>query len=116
LIDEGKALETDMQLENGQFISRRDPAFSIVTKPFAAAWIYPAVLAAWTYLALFVDHRDLGKVLSPIVLVAGLAAILLYDQWLQRRARRTQAAKKATESRSSGEADKHVTTCGAPVP
>lgn len=80
LIDEGKDLERGMQLRNGQFINRHDPTFSIVTKPFAAAVIYPAVLAAWTYLALFVDHRDLGTVISPVVLVAGLVGILLYDQ------------------------------------
>jgi hypothetical protein len=80
LIDEGKALERDMQLEHGQFISRHDPAFSIVTKPFAAACIYPAALAAWTYLALFFNHRVLANVISPTVLVAGLVTILLYDR------------------------------------
>jgi hypothetical protein len=111
LINEGKALEEDMKLENGQFISRNDPAFSIVTKPFAAAWIYPAVLAAWAYLALFSDHRDLGKVISPTILVAGLVGILLYDQSLREEPKprwlfnRAQATKSTRGPAATGRAD-----------
>jgi hypothetical protein len=46
--------------------------------------IYPAVLAAWTYLALFFVNRPLGGVISAIVFMAGLAGILLYDRSLKR--------------------------------
>jgi hypothetical protein len=135
LIEEGKALEKDMELENGQFISRRDPAFSIGAKPLAAAWIYPAVLGAWTYLALFFDYRDVGKVISLTVLVAGLVGILLYDQslreepkprWLFNRARRSfnrarslfnraQSAKSAEDSQPPAGAVERTPTSDRPA-
>jgi hypothetical protein len=83
LIADGHAFEEDMQLPRGQFIRPPDEASSIITKSFAAALIYPAVLAAWTYLALFYSHHTLGKVLSLIVFFAGLVGILLYDQALR---------------------------------
>ena len=35
--------------------------------------IYPAVLAAWTYLVLFFVDRPLGRVISAMILVVGLA-------------------------------------------
>jgi hypothetical protein len=43
------------------------------------------VLAAWTYLALFLDHRGLAKLISPIVFIAGFLGVLWYDQfWSQK--------------------------------
>nr|WP_221373890.1 hypothetical protein [Actinoplanes polyasparticus] len=35
----------------GQFLRRPQSLLGVVNEPFAAATIYPAVLAAWTYLA-----------------------------------------------------------------
>jgi hypothetical protein len=59
LIETGKVLEQEMGLPvgekgkpAGQFIQRPNNLLRVVNEPFAAALIYPAVLAAWTYLAL----------------------------------------------------------------
>lgn len=56
-----------MRLPRGQFISRTAHPPSVISKPMAAAWIYPGVLAAWTYLALYEHHRDWAEVISPTV-------------------------------------------------
>jgi hypothetical protein len=71
LIEGGKALEEDLHSPNGQFTLRPDNVFKVVNEPFAAAAIYPAVLAAWTYLALFFVNRPLGTALGIIVFFAG---------------------------------------------
>jgi hypothetical protein len=92
LLMAGEDLEKEMKLPvgqevwlpAGQFIRRPNNLLGIVNEPFAAAAIYPAVLAAWTYLALFFDHRHWGKVISPTVFVAGFAGILLYDLSLRK--------------------------------
>jgi hypothetical protein len=83
LLSAGEDLERRMGLSDAQFKRRPNNVLGVINEPFAAALIYPAVLAAWTYLALFVSHRALGNVLSPIVFFAGLVGILLYDQSLR---------------------------------
>jgi hypothetical protein len=110
LIDDGLALETDMNLQRGQFI-RDDYAFRFITKSFAAAWIYPAVLAAWSYLALFINHRVLADVISPIVFVAGFVGILVYDQSLRKKA---EARASATPNPSAPQRPRWMST-PAPV-
>jgi hypothetical protein len=90
----------------GQFIRRPGNLLSIVDEPFAAALIYPAVLAAWTYLALYnYQSRDW---LSLGVFLAGFTLILLYDWSLRkgpkpgdRRAGRTRAAAGKRRPRRS---------------
>jgi hypothetical protein len=57
LIEGRKALEHELRLPAAQFTRRPDAVFKVVNEPFAAAVIYPAVLAAWTYLALFFVNR-----------------------------------------------------------
>jgi hypothetical protein len=84
LLQAGEALEEKMDLPAGQFTSRPNNLLGVVNEPFAAAAIYPAVLAAWTYLALFFDHRERGKVISLIVFVVGFVEILLYDLSLRK--------------------------------
>jgi hypothetical protein len=90
LIQAGQALEREMDLPGrwpgkpaGQFIRRPNNLLWIVNEPFAAAMIYPAVLAAWTYLALLYENPSLGKPLSLSVFVSGFALILLYDGFLR---------------------------------
>jgi hypothetical protein len=85
LIEGGKALEKELHLPNGQFTLRPDNVFKVVNEPFAAAAIYPAVLAAWTYLALFFVNRLLGGVISLIIFFVGFAGILRYDRSLKDR-------------------------------
>ena len=119
LITDGKALEQDMDLVHGQFIGRPDAPFSIITKPFAAALVYPAVLAAWAYLAFFVKDPQLGKVASIGIFIVGFLGILLYDQSLKQKAlalMNTQAATAASTPRSTDDADQRASTPGAPGP
>ena len=85
-----EALERAMSLPRGQFITRVDRPPRIISKPFAAAWIYPGVLAAWTYLALYEHdpdgHRpDLAEIISPTVFAAAWVGVLLYDQSLSKK-------------------------------
>jgi hypothetical protein len=67
----------------GQFGRRPNHLLGVVNEPFAAAAIYPAVLAAWTYLAFFFEDPKRGKDISLKVFVAGFLGILLYDQCLK---------------------------------
>jgi hypothetical protein len=89
LIEAGKAMEQDMGLPDGQFTRRPNNLLWIVNEPFAAAIIYPAVLAAWTYLALLYPNPSQpadpsrSQWFSLYVLVAGFALILLYDWYLR---------------------------------
>lgn len=69
----------------GQFIRRPNNLLKVVNEPFAAALIYPAVLAAWTYLACYPQDpkRAPGIWPSVTVFVVGLLLIVLYDQSLK---------------------------------
>jgi hypothetical protein len=96
LIETGKVLERDMGLPvdetgkpAGQFSQRPNNLLRVVNEPFAAALIYPAVLAAWTYLALLYDHpsstADASRAqrFSLYVFIGGFGLILLYDGFLR---------------------------------
>jgi hypothetical protein len=52
LIKAGIALEEDLKIQNGQFTCRPPGVWLLINEPLAAGVIYPAVLAAWTFLAL----------------------------------------------------------------
>jgi hypothetical protein len=113
LIETGKALEQEMDLPvgemgkpAGQFVQRPNNLLRVVNEPFAAALIYPAVLAAWTYLALLYDNPSStadpsrAQRFSLYVVIGGFALILLYDGFLRheknlkdwRKRRRTPGA------------------------
>jgi len=52
LIKDGKDLEENvLKVRNGQFATRPHGVALLINEPFAASLIYPAVLAAWTFLA-----------------------------------------------------------------
>lgn len=52
LIQVGKVLEENvLNVSNGQFATRPPGVAVLINEPFAASLIYPAVLAAWTFLA-----------------------------------------------------------------
>jgi hypothetical protein len=72
-----------MRLRDGQFIRRPNNLLWVVNEPFAAALIYPAVLAAWTYLALFYGDPSRARRLSLYVFVGVFALILIYDGFLR---------------------------------
>jgi hypothetical protein len=84
LITAGKALEVKLGLEKvGQFQSRPQRE---VNEPFAAAIIYPAVMAAWTYLAALNMGRLVSSILATVVFVIGCALTLRYNRVLRKRA------------------------------
>jgi hypothetical protein len=91
LLQTGRAMELDMKLEEGQFIRRPNSLLWVINEPFAAALIYPAVLAAWTYLAVLYDNpsrtADPSSARGPslLVFVGGFVLILLYDGFLRFR-------------------------------
>ena len=52
LIEVGKELEEKvLNVSKGQFATRPPGVALLINEPFAASLIYPAVLAAWTFLA-----------------------------------------------------------------
>jgi alkylhydroperoxidase/carboxymuconolactone decarboxylase family protein YurZ/quinol monooxygenase YgiN len=96
LIKAGTAMERQMSVPEGQFTRRPNNLLGIVNEPFAAAAIYPAVLAAWTYLLLFVHHRVAGQIICPIVFAGGFVGILLYDQYLRKPDERLRSQSAQT--------------------
>jgi hypothetical protein len=60
LINAGKKLEKDLEIDaqHGQFTARPREVAEVINEPFAAGVIYPAVLAAWTFLALVPGSQD----------------------------------------------------------
>jgi len=52
LITAGQALERVLAVKNGQFRKRPPGVFFLINEPFAAALIYPSVLAAWIFIAM----------------------------------------------------------------
>jgi hypothetical protein len=117
LIRAGKDLECnlvglpvdDRNTPAGQFLRRPDHVLRFVNEPFAAAAIYPAVLAAWIYLAFFAEDAQRGKniglgIFSVLVFLVGFVGIVLYDQHLKRE-----------DPKSPCEADDHAATHDAPV-
>jgi hypothetical protein len=84
LIRDGKRLETRLRLAGGQFTERPDDILGLINEPFAAALIYPAVLAAWAYLALSGLNPAVGVRLAVTVFLAGLVCTLLFDWRLKK--------------------------------
>ncbi|MFI9561282.1 hypothetical protein [Nonomuraea endophytica] len=85
LIHHGKAIERDeLSLENGQFQTRPKGVLGLIDEPFAAGVIYPAVLAAWIYLAFFYVDRGAGFRFAVIAFFVGMPLILLYAHLLKR--------------------------------
>ena len=81
LIDAGKRLERDLR-SDGQFIHRPREVIRFINEPFAAGIIYPAVLAAWTFLG-FVSklHQCVWSIalVALLIFVAGFASSLFYQ-------------------------------------
>jgi hypothetical protein len=79
-IEAGKRVETDMNLKVGLFTNRSKYAWGKLNELHAAAIIYPAVMAAWTYVALFHTARTIGLIVGVGVFLLGLATMLRYEQ------------------------------------
>jgi len=66
LIKAGIELENDLRIKNGQFTGRPPGVAILINEPLAAAVIYPAVLAAWTFLAL--AFQDQPQANAPLII------------------------------------------------
>jgi hypothetical protein len=87
LIKAGQDLESSMN-SKGQFLRRptgllHHPGFlSRISEPFAAGIIYPAVLAAWIYLAFVKTWSLVALVISIVVFVLGFVITYKYTSLL----------------------------------
>jgi hypothetical protein len=77
LIELGKYLEHKADIY-GQFRARPDRQLN---EPFAAAVIYPAVVAAWTFLAVYGLCLPLKIATSSFVFLAGFLITRFYTSW-----------------------------------
>lgn len=99
----GQELEKELNIEAGQFATRPNGVLCFINEPFAAGVIYPAVLAAWTFIALaFTDYREKAPWLALVVFVAGLGVSsvqnvkLIWKGCKQDRAKVEDAKKTST--------------------
>lgn len=85
LIQAGRRMEKSMQIAAGQFIRRPQNVARLINEPFAAGVIYPAVLAAWVYFALYFAAPAANPRIPAFVFLAGLVGTLIYDWVLRAR-------------------------------
>lgn len=81
LIEVGKCLERKLGA-SGQFKFRAEGIGGLINEPFASGLIYPAVLAAWTFLALNGNRND-AKFWAALVFVVFVAISIVFIWWLR---------------------------------
>ena len=80
----GRCIEESMQV-TGHFLKRPREVAGFINEPFAAGVIYPAVLSAWSYVALvFTGPRWVTAGVAGLVFLAGLLGSLAYNRRLKR--------------------------------
>jgi hypothetical protein len=97
LIDAGRQLEASLKLPAGQFMLRPRELLGHINEPFAASIIYPAVMAAWVYLA-GQSKGGLGVVLSIAVFVVGFGLTAMWNYRKGQEARAGAAGSRPSES------------------
>jgi hypothetical protein len=90
LINAGISLEQALGV-NGQFISRPN---EYINEPFAAAIIYPAVVAGWSYLALFANAVGPARWIAAAIFLAGFLPMVIWDIHLVRAAKDAEERRK----------------------
>ena len=104
LIWAGKDIETEMQTGDGQFSRRRPGIAGWINEPFASGVIYPAVLGAWTFIALaFSAYKTAAPWLAISVFAVGFAICLFYNRQLKNEGelREKEAAERLMRERQS---------------
>jgi hypothetical protein len=81
----------------GQFKTRPREVLGQINEPFAAAIVYPAVMAAWTYLAAGDISRLVSAILAVVVFAIGCTVTLWYNYVLRRRTEAAEAAASRAE-------------------
>jgi hypothetical protein len=87
LIAAGKRIEGLLHVYNGQFINRPQNVARVINEPLAAGVVYPTVLAAWLFFALYPAWREAKPwwwLIPIIVFVTGLVGTLIYDYILRK--------------------------------
>ena len=82
LILTGQGMEIGLGVV-GQFRSRPREAFHFINEPFAAAIIYPATLAAWTYVASFFLCPVHARATAIAVFFAFFGFVILFGYLLK---------------------------------
>jgi hypothetical protein len=92
LINAGEALETELGFDgqDGQFTKRPREVAGLINEPFAAGVIYPAVLAAWTFFAVFSMPQKVplwaprdDPLWAIGVFIVGFTISLFFNLWLK---------------------------------
>jgi hypothetical protein len=94
LIKAGRELEVRLSIDaqGGQFTKRPREAAGLINEPFAAGVIYPAVLAAWTFLAAsfmpqnapsWAPHDQDAPLWAIRVFIVGFTISLFFNLWLK---------------------------------
>ena len=79
LIRAGRVLERELHIGDGQFLQRPHGVLELFNEPFAAGVIYPAVLGAWTFVALtFSQYEGAAQRWAIGVFIVGFAVSLSY--------------------------------------
>lgn len=80
LIRAGKDLEKELNISDGQFTKRPHGVAGLINEPLASGVIYPAVLAAWTFLALVSPpSQDAAQRCALRVFLIGFAFSFSYN-------------------------------------
>ena len=89
LIWAGIELERELNINAGQFTKRPDGVAGYINEPVAAGVIYPAVLAAWMFIALaFSPSRGAARWSAAGVFLVGFAVLFFYNVKLSREGTR----------------------------
>lgn len=88
LIQAGEQIEYLLDIhQQGQFTTRPPAVARLMNEPFAAGVIYPAVLAAWVYIALVFSQPQAAMVLAAVIFIVGFTCLFGYDLHLRRSTR-----------------------------
>lgn len=87
IILEAQRVESRLGI-TGPFTTRPRELLGFINEPFAAGIIYPAVMAAWAFVAVYFTKQAASSWISGLVFFAGFAAMLFYNLTLKRDAQR----------------------------
>lgn len=94
LILVGSYLEWKLGMEHGQFSDRPPPVSGFIAEPMAAGIIYPAVMAAWSYMGMFFYDGRSASIAFPLAICVFLTFAGLMV-WYQKRLEKEQTVWQA---------------------
>ena len=98
LIEAGEQLEDSLAIGGlGQFAQRPQNIARVINEPFASGIIYPAVLAAWTFVALGFAWPPGAAWTAVLVFLAGFVGMLIYDSRLRNAYARRKAERASQQ-------------------